>query len=109
VLFSKEILMVSKTWFVRQVCAAAAFALTTGIALASGSEGGGQAETGDTAAYNRGKSVYAEKFSCSACSMAGKSLDAGSARELLANKGGVSLSAEEAAALDVYLKRRFKL
>jgi hypothetical protein len=41
--------------------------------------------------------------------MAGMSLDASKAKELLNNKRGVSLSADESAALDVYLKRRFKL
>jgi hypothetical protein len=92
-----------------RVAAAAALALVTGLALASGSDGGGAAETGDAAAYNTGKGVYSVKFSCGTCPMAGKSLDSGSARELLANKKGVSLSAQESAALDVYLKRRFKL
>ncbi|MFM2448588.1 MAG: hypothetical protein RIS44_1038 [Pseudomonadota bacterium] len=92
-----------------RVVAAITLALTTGLALASGTDGGGAAETGDAAAYNTGKGVYASKFGCGTCPMAGKSLDAGSARELLANKKGVSLSAEESAALEVYLKRRFKL
>jgi hypothetical protein len=41
--------------------------------------------------------------------MAGKSLDADAARALIANKGNVTLSPQESAALDVYLKRRFKL
>jgi hypothetical protein len=93
------------------------FALAAGLlmgtaaapAWASGNDGGGSAETGDAAAYNSGKGVYHSKFACTACPMAGKTLDANSARELLSNKRGVSLSAEESAALDVYLKRRFKL
>lgn len=89
--------------------AAITFAMAAGFAMASGSEGGGIAETGDAAAYNTGKGVYASKFGCGTCPMAGKSLDASSARELLASKKGVSLSAEENAALEVYLKRRFKL
>jgi hypothetical protein len=83
--------------------------LAAGSAVASGSEAAGSAETGDAAAYNTGKGVYASKFGCGTCPMAGKSLDASSARELLANKKGVSLSAAESAALEVYLKRRFKL
>ena len=88
---------------------AASLALSAGLALASGSDGGGQAEMGDTAAYNSGKSVFATKLACSGCPMAGKSLDADAARALLANKGSVTLSPQESAALDVYLKRRFKL
>ena len=84
-------------------------ALTGGVALASGSEGAGTAETGDAAAYNTGKGVYAAKLNCSGCPMSGKSLDAGMARDLLSNKKGVTLSAAESQALEVYLKRRFKL
>jgi hypothetical protein len=88
---------------------AASVALAANIALASGSDGGGSAETGDAAAYNTGKSVFATKLACSGCPMAGKSLDADAARALIANKGNVTLSPQESAALDVYLKRRFKL
>jgi hypothetical protein len=88
---------------------AIALAMAAGLALASGSDAGGSAETGDAAAYNTGKGIYASKFGCSGCPMAGKGLDASSARELLANKKGVSLSAEESNALEVYLKRRFRL
>jgi hypothetical protein len=88
---------------------AACMALAAHVALASGSDGGGSAETGDAAAYNTGKSVFATKLACSGCPMAGKSLDAAAARELLANKGKVTLTPQESAALDVYLKRRFKL
>jgi hypothetical protein len=88
---------------------AATLALAAGMASASGSDGGGSAETGDAAAYNTGKSVFATKIACASCPMAGKSLDAASARALLANKGNATLSAQESAALDVYLKRRFKL
>ncbi len=89
--------------------AAAALALASSLALASGSDGGASAETGDAAAYNTGKSVYATRLACSGCPLAGKHLDAAMARELLTNKHGVALSSDEAAALDVYLKRRFKL
>jgi Fe-S cluster biogenesis protein NfuA len=93
----------------RLIALAALLALTNGVASASGSDGGGSAETGDAAAYNTGKAVYAAKLNCSGCPMSGKSLDAGMARDLLSNKKGVTLSAEESQALDVYLKRRFKL
>lgn len=84
------------------------FSLVTSLAMASGSDGGGSAETGDEAAYNKGKSVYAAKLACSSCPMAGKRLDAAAARELIA-KPTSTLSAPEAQALQVYLTRRFKL
>lgn len=99
--------MLHKTFVRTAVAMSLAFA--AGLALASGSDGGGAAETGDMAAYNTGKSVFATKLACSGCPMAGKSLDADAARALLANKGSVSLTPQESAALDVYLKRRFKL
>ncbi len=92
-----------------QTAIATSLALAAGLVLASGSDGGGQAEMGDAAAYNTGKAVFAMKFACSSCPMAGKSLDAGAARTLLANKGSVTLTPQESTALDVYLKRRFKL
>ncbi len=87
----------------------AALTLVCNPAFASGSDGGGSAETGDTAAYNMGKSVYAAKFACSSCPLAGKRLDAAMAKEILAKKPEVSMSAEEMQALTVYLKRRFEL
>lgn len=99
--------MIHRHLFCVAVCAALAFG--GGLARASGSDGGGSAETGDAAAYNSGKGVYAAKFACSSCPLAGKSLDASAARSLLTDKRGVSLSAIEASALDTYLKRRFKL
>jgi hypothetical protein len=95
--------------FLKRAGVAGALGLIATLALASGSDGGGSAETGDAAAYNTGKSVFARKFACASCPMAGMSLDAAKAKELLGNKRGVALSADESAALDVYLKRRFKL
>lgn len=92
-----------------RIAATASLVLAASSALASGSDGGGNAETGDAAAYNTGKSVFATKLACSGCPMAGKTLDAGAARALLANKGNVTLTPQESAALDLYLKRRFKL
>jgi hypothetical protein len=90
--------------------AALALALSTATAWASGNDGGGGAETGDAAAYNAGKSVFANKLACSSCPLAGKKLDATLVRELLASKPtGVNLSQTEANSLDTYLKRRFKL
>jgi hypothetical protein len=97
-----------RTHLIRTVLAAS-MALVANVALASGSDGGGSAETGDAAAYNTGKLVFATKLACSGCPMASKSLDADAARALLANKGNVTLSPQESAALDVYLKLRFKL
>jgi hypothetical protein len=88
---------------------ALACAAVCSLAAASGSDAGGSAETGDAALYNEGKAVYATRFACSACALAGKSLDASTARGLLADKRGVALSAAEAKALEVYLTRRFKL
>ena len=89
--------------------AALTLALSATIALASGSDGGGSAETGDAAAYNMGKSVYASKLACANCPMAGKSLDAAMARQLIEKAPAVTLSDDETKALAVYLKRRFKL
>ena len=92
-------------------CAAAALTLALGasLALASGSDAGGSAETGDAAAYNTGKSVYFSKLACANCPMAGKSLDAAMARQVIEKAPAVALSDDESKALAVYLKRRFKL
>ncbi len=92
-------------------CGAAALTLVLGgsLALASGSDGGGSAETGDAAAYNTGKSVYFSKLACANCPMAGKSLDAAMARQVIEKAPAVALSDDESKALAVYLKRRFKL
>ena len=92
-------------------CAAAALTLALGasLALASGSDAGGSAETGDAAAYNLGKSVYFSKLACANCPLAGKSLDAAMARQVIEKAPAVALSDDESKALAVYLKRRFKL
>lgn len=92
-------------------CAAAALTLALGasLALASGSDAGGSAETGDAAAYNMGKSVYFSKLACANCPLAGKSLDAAMARQVIEKAPAVALSDDESKALAVYLKRRFKL
>ena len=92
-------------------CGAAALTLVFGasLALASGSDGGGSAETGDAAAYNTGKSVYFSKLACANCPLAGKSLDAAMARQVIEKAPAVALSDDESKALAVYLKRRFKL
>lgn len=92
-------------------CGAAALtlALSASLTLASGSDAGGSAETGDAAAYNTGKSVYFSKLACANCPMAGKSLDAAMARQVIEKAPAVTLSDDESKALAVYLKRRFKL
>lgn len=77
--------------------------------MASGSDGGGAAETGDAQAYNTGKLVYAQKLACNTCAMAGKTLDMAAAKQLLSGKSVAGLSEDEARALSVYLTRRFKL
>lgn len=78
-------------------------------AMASGSDGAGSAETGDAQAYNVGKMVYSQKVACSGCAMAGKTLDAAMARQLLSGKSIAGLTEEESRALAVYLTRRFRL
>lgn len=92
-------------------CSAAVLAMTlaASAALASGSDGGGSAETGDAAAYNTGKGVYASKLACAGCPLAGKKLNAATAKQLLAGTPAVTLTDDESKALAVYLKRRFEL
>ncbi len=98
--------------------------LAAGTAQASGGYGGGgsvygiprsvspRPESVDTEAlayYNRGKSLYETRMSCADCPLAGVILNEGLARELLFNKRGVLLTHDEIYALDLYLKRRFRL
>jgi hypothetical protein len=94
---------------ITKVFISSVLALGSSWALASGSEAGGSAQTGDMAMYNAGKGVYATKFACGDCPLAGKPLNAELARGLLDKKPAAQLSADESAALTVYLKRRFKL
>ncbi len=88
---------------------AAFIAAQAGSAFASGSEGFSSAQNNDTRLYNAGKGVFAEKFSCSACPLAGKSLNASLAKEVLGGTPKVQLSEQEQDAVMVYLKRRFKI
>ena len=83
-------------------------ALFCAPAFASGSDAGGGAETGDAQAYNVGKGIYAQKLACKSCPLAGKSLDAAMAKQLLNGKETYALSATEQQALATYLKLRFK-
>ena len=80
-----------------------------GAAFASGSEGFSQGQNNDTRLYNAGKGVYADKFACSGCPLAGKPLNAGVAKEVLGGSPKVALSSDEQDAVAVYLKRRFKI
>lgn len=93
-------------------------ALTAGTVHASGGYGGtsvygtprtGSFDTDVQSSYNRGKSLYERRLACPECPLAGVSLDEVLARDLLTNKRGVTLTHEEAYALDLYLKRRFRL
>ena len=81
----------------------------SGAAIASGSEGFAQGQNNDTRLYNAGKGVYADKFACSGCPLAGKSLNADVAKAVLGGAPKVTLSGEEQDAVAVYLKRRFKI
>lgn len=87
----------------------AVFAAMAGTAFASGSEGFSSAQSNDTRLYNAGKGVYAEKFSCSTCPLAGKALNANVAKEVLDGTPKVQLSEDEKTAVMVYLKRRYKI
>ena len=84
-------------------------AAMSGAAFASGSEGFSQGQNNDTRLYNAGKGVYADKFACSGCPLAGKPLNAGVAKEVLGGSPKVALSSDEQDAVAVYLKRRFKI
>jgi hypothetical protein len=81
----------------------------SGNASASGSEGIAASPNNSSRLYNAGKGVYADKFSCASCPLAGKSLDASLAKEVLSGKPKVELSADETEALSAYLKRRFNV
>ena len=88
---------------------AAVMGLFASAVMASGSDASGSADTGDARAYNIGKMVYFQKLACSGCALAGKTLDAKLARDLVGGTQKVTLSEEEAQALGVYLTRRFGL
>ena len=80
-----------------------------GFTYASGSEGFSAGMSNDAQLYNRGKGVYSEKFSCSGCPLAGKSLNADLAKDVLRGNPKVTLTTAEQDAVMVYLKRRFKI
>ena len=100
-------------WVTQGVAAAGAAVLLTaaftGGAFASGSEGFSVGLNNEAQLYNAGKGVYADKFSCGGCPLAGKSLNADLARDVLRGNPKVTLSKTEEDAVMVYLKRRFKI
>ena len=98
-----------KKKFLWPAVAAAALCLAAGQSWASGSEASGSTQTDDAQAYTMGKGVYAQKLACKGCLMAGKSLDASMAKDLLSNKDLPALSSDEKQALMVYLSRRFRM
>ena len=98
-----------KKRFLLPSVAMAALLLSSGPSWASGSESSGGMQTDDAQAYNMGKGVYAQKLACKGCLMAGKSLDAAMAKDLLSNKNLPALSSDEKQALMVYLSRRFRM
>jgi hypothetical protein len=77
--------------------------------FASGSESFSQAQNSDVGLYNAGKGIYTDKFACASCPLAGKSLNADVAKEVLGGNPKVTLSGDEQSAITVYLKRRFKI
>ncbi len=89
--------------------AALTLAIASGVAFASGSEGFSAGPNNAARLYNTGKLVYADKFSCGTCPLASKPLNAELAREVLSGKSKMALSNDEQAALESYLKRRFKI
>jgi hypothetical protein len=101
--------ILSKKSIAHRLACAIAFSLCSAGAFASGSESIAGGQTSDTAMYNAGKGVYADKFACSACPLASKSLNASVAKEVLNGTPKVQLSSDEQAAVSMYLKRRFKI
>ena len=98
-----------QTRLVKTLLLAVVIGMSAPAAFASGSDGGGSAVTGDSRAYNVGKMVYFQKLACAGCALAGKTMDANLARDLLGGSMKVNLSEEESRALGVYLTRRFGL
>jgi hypothetical protein len=98
-----------KILFPKSIAIASALLLSSAGAFASGSESIAGGQTSDAALYNAGKGVYADKFACSACPLASKPLNSAVAKDVLNGTPKVQLSADEQAAVSVYLKRRFKI
>ena len=89
---------------------AIALPLLCGAAFASGVDSFGGGPTGQQQMYNAGKAVYAQKFACADCMMAGKNLDKAVAQSLLSDaEKTAKLTDDERSALAAYLKLRFKL
>ncbi|BFM05603.1 hypothetical protein [Halioxenophilus aromaticivorans] len=79
------------------------------FAQASGSDAGASAKTGDAAAYQLGKQIFAKKFACKSCPLHKQRLNKSLAQEVLMGKPNVAMSEDENQALQVFLQRRFKL
>ncbi len=99
--------MLSRTLFI--ATSFTILCMNSSIVLASGSDVSKGAKSGSAQLYNVGKQVYRDKFECSGCSMAGKSLDKQSASALLKSKEISTLSEREAKGLQVYLTKKFDL
>jgi hypothetical protein len=98
-----------KTLGKSQLISGAVCALFSSMVFASGSETMSAAPSSSAQLYNTGKAVFADKFACSNCPLAGKNLDAEVAKEVLKGNPKVALSNDESEALAAYLKRRFKI
>ncbi len=99
----------TRTTLIASATAAVFAAVVSVNSFASGSESISSGPSNDARLYNAGKGVYADKFSCVSCPLAGKSLNAELAKEVLNGKPKVELSSDEAEALAAYLKRRFRV
>jgi hypothetical protein len=95
--------------FNQSLALAMLLSLSSVAVWASGSESIAGGQTSDAALYNAGKGVYADKFACSSCPLASKSLNASVAKDVLGGTPKVQLTSDEQAAISVYLKRRFKI
>jgi hypothetical protein len=100
---------VMKTFVKSQLIAGAVCALISSTVLASGSETISAAPSSSAQLYNTGKAVFADKYACSNCPLAGKTLNAELAKEVLKGSPKVTLTNDESEALAAYLKRRFKI
>lgn len=88
---------------------AATVMVASGHVFASGSDAGASAKTGEAAAYQLGKQVFAKKYACKSCPLHKQRLNKGMASQILEGEPKVDLSQNEAKALQVFLQRRFKL
>lgn len=83
--------------------------LVSGQVSASGSDSFSSARTGEAAAYQLGKKVFAKNYSCKTCPLYKQRLNKDLAEQILTGEPKVDLSKNDAAALQAFLQRRFKL